>query len=86
MTRRMTKSDDKNHKPPFRYVLDGGVFCYWKLIRETLGLSPAEISHMYRQVLHSGYARSRELYKGTPIITNRVPLTHCVYQQAHINR
>ena len=26
MTRRMTKSDDKNHKPPFRYVLSGG-FC-----------------------------------------------------------
>ncbi len=41
-----------------------------KIIKETLDLSPAEISHMYKQVLRSGYARSRELYKakGTPWI------------------
>lgn len=41
-----------------------------KIIKETLDLSPAEISHMYKQVLRSGYARSRELYKakGAPWI------------------
>lgn len=41
-----------------------------KILKETLDLSPAEISHMYKQVLRSGYARSRELYKakGAPWI------------------
>lgn len=41
-----------------------------KIIKETLDLSPADISHMYKQVLRSGYARSRELYKakGAPWI------------------
>lgn len=41
-----------------------------KIIKETLDLSPTEISHMYKQVLRSGYARSRELYKakGAPWI------------------
>lgn len=34
-----------------------------KILQRELGLDKAEISHMYRQVLRMGYARSKELYK-----------------------
>ena len=34
-----------------------------KIIQRTLKLDKAEISHLYKQVIRMGYARSRELYK-----------------------